>query len=296
MRLLVRAMVRALIRAYPFYRGGVRLAHMALPRRLTQDGSLVLTRLRCGPDLLVHLNDYCGRAIYYWGDYDRKITWICRRLLRCGDCFLDVGGGYGEVGMCAARFVGPSGQVHIFEPQQRLAEYIRMSAELNGFRNVETHAVALSDRDGEADLFIPRGNRGCASLVKPDTGAEPTLVQVRQGTRYLTKLGLPPIRLMKLDVEGHEEEVLSGALDLLDANRPTAIVFESYKNQPFFERGEVRLMARLGYRFLQIRQRNLFRVQLRALRDSGHVENGYDFVALSTNSEGQDASRLLPIA
>jgi len=295
-RPLVRAMVRALIRAYPLYRGGVRLAHMALPRRLTQDGNLVLTRLRGGPRLLVHPNDYCGRAIYYWGDYDRKITWICRRLLRPGDCFLDVGGGYGEVGMYAATFVGPTGQVHIFEPQPQLAECIRRSAELNGFRHVQTHALALSDKDGEVDLFIPRGNRGCGSFIRPGPEADPTPVQVRQASAYLEALHLPPLRLLKLDVEGHEEEVLAGALGLLDSNRPAAIIFESYKSQPFFERGEVRLMSRLGYRFLQIRQKNLFRVQLRELRDSAQLESGYDFVALSSNPEGQDARRLLPIA
>ncbi len=295
MRSLVRMLVKGLIRAYPLYRGGVRLAHMSLPRRLTQDGTLVLTRLRHGPYLLVHTNDYCGRAIYYSGDYDRKITWVCRRLLRPGDCFLDVGGGYGEVGMYAARLVGPSGQVHIFEPQPRLADYIRVSAELNDLRNVRVHPVALSDRDGEAELFIPSGNRGCGALVNPGFEASAIRVQVRRAGPYLRELGLRPIRLMKLDVEGHEEGVLSGALEFIQSNRPTAIIFESDKGQPFFERGEVRLMSQLGYWFSQIRQGCLFRVQLKELRCNEHVEDGYDFVAFTSECGHEDTCRALHI-
>jgi FkbM family methyltransferase len=297
MRKFIRRLVKLLIRSYPLFRGGVRLAHMSLPLSLTQDDEWMLTRLRHGPYLLVRVNDYCGRALYYWGDYDRKITWTCRRLLRPGDCCLDIGANYGEVGMYAGKFVGPLGQVHVFEPQPKLADHIRVSAELNGFRHVHTHAVALSDEDGDVDLYIPHESSSRASLVDTGEVCDVVRVPVRRSGAYLGQLDLPPIAVMKLDVEGHEERVLSGAHDLLKKNKPQAIVFESHDDGgPFFQRGTVRLISELGYDFFQIRQRSLFRVQLKELHDSDSVENGYDFVALSTDPDQRDVRRGLHIA
>lgn len=37
------------------------------------------------------LDDYVGRAVFYTGELDRKITWICSRVVREGDTVLDIG-------------------------------------------------------------------------------------------------------------------------------------------------------------------------------------------------------------
>jgi FkbM family methyltransferase len=289
---VVRNFIKMIIRCYPFYRGGVRIANSHLLRELTSEDELVLTNLRRGPRLLVYLNDYCGRSIFYWGDYDRKITWICRKLLRKGDCFLDVGANMGEVGMYAAKFVGPSGQVHFFEPQPKLAGCIRVSAELNGFKHAFIHEVALSGRDGEACLSVPGGNTGMGSLENQGSADSTCVtVQTRNATAYLAELNLPPVRVMKIDVEGHEETLLRGAFDFFKSNRPTAIVFESHDNgEPFFGRGAVKIMYSLGYNFFQIRQKPLFRVQLKKIGNDSSVEAGYDFVALSSGAEREKLS------
>lgn len=161
---LIRGCIKFTIRCCFLFRGGERLARMPLPRKLTLKRELAVTRLRGGGKLVVRLNDGCGRTIYYWGDYDRKITWICRRLLRPGDCFLDFGANFGEVGMFAAKFVGPTGEVHIVEPQPELARFIKFSAELNGFSHVHVHEIGLSTEDGEFQLNVPTGNSGAASF------------------------------------------------------------------------------------------------------------------------------------
>ncbi len=294
---LVRSWLRFLLRLDPVYRGGARIAQMPFVGRLTQDLGLVVVRLRRGPRLLVDPNEYSGRAIYYTGDYDRRITCICRQLLRPGDCFMDIGGCFGEVGLYAAQFVGPTGQVHIFEPQPRSANLIRVSAELNGFKHVFTHEIALSDRDGSLDFFVPRAHKGMGSLTIPDHGKVDTLqVRVQKSGTYLDKLHLPRIRAIKIDVEGHEEQVIGGAIDFLRSNKPAAIIFECHDNgQPFFERGVVKLISSLGYDFFQLKQKIWLRVQLKRLRESNMVESGYDFVALSTSPEDKDVYRLLGI-
>lgn len=292
-----RACIRCLLRLNPSFRRGVRVVQAPFISRLTRDRGLVLVRLRRGPQLLIDPNECSGRAIYYTGDYDSKVTWICRRLLRPGDCFLDIGACFGEVGLYAAQFVGPSGRVDIFEPQPRLANLIRVSADLNAFSHVHIHAIALSDRDGDFNFFVPLHHRGAGSLsadAVPECETEVIVATVRKAGGFLQELNLPRIRLLKLDVENHEQEFMAGALEYLRWNRPGAIVFESHDNgQPFFDRGAVKLIRLLGYDFFQIRQKTVLGVQLKRLESNDALEPGYDFVALSIDAGDRDVYRLL---
>jgi len=193
---------------------------------------------------------------------------------------LDIGANYGSVGLLAARAVGPTGRVHCFEPQPELAEAIVGSARLNGLSNVSVHAVALSDRDGDAILTVPHGHSGRAYLGSGAAGCVTRTVPLRQTSAFLTQLGLRAVRLIKLDVEGHEEAVISGGIGFLRAAQLPAIVFESHDDgQPLLQREAVRILQSLGYALFQIRQRPLFRVQLKAIHRPGDAEPGYDFVA-----------------
>jgi FkbM family methyltransferase len=213
---------------------------------------------------------------------------------------LDIGANFGEVGLYAAKFVGPSGQVHVFEPQAKLANLIRVSAELNGFKHVHTHEVALSGKDGQFNFFVPRGYT-CVGSLAADTSSSSEIdvmkVQARKAGTYLEQLKLPRIRVIKVDVEGHEEQILSGALDFLRSNKPAAIIFESHDSgQAFFDRNVVKQIASLGYNFYQIKQKVLLRVRLKKLQYNESIENGYDFVALSSEPEDKNVYRLLGVS
>lgn len=280
-RVFPRLFLKALMRLFPFYRGGVRIAQSKLFKKLTSTDELLITRLRTGPYIMVNLNDYIGRSIYYWGDYDRKITYTCMRLLEKGDCFLDIGANVAEVGLSAARVVGPSGQVHVFEPQVQICDYIRKSVNRNQFTNLHIHEVALSDQDNECLMSVPHDNSGAGALsFGINDMARLIRVTTCQATKYLSQLNLPQIKAIKMDVEDHEGTLLKGAYDFLDFNKPVAIIFESHENRiPFFNRCEVKILTDLGYSIFQIRQRPLVNVNFREVT-SNEMETGYDFVAL----------------
>jgi FkbM family methyltransferase len=279
---LLREMIRSALFMCPTYRGGVKVAQSRLCRRLTARDELLPARLWGGGEVYVNINDYDGRSLYFWGANDRKITWLCQHLLRPGDTMLDIGANYGSVGISAARSVGAAGRVHCFEPQPQLAQAIRLSARRNGLSNVTVHEVALSDRDGTCDFSVPRGHSGRGSLCSAQNAEGQRLrVTVRHAGDYLRNLDLCAVRLIKLDVESHEEAVLRGTVDLMRAIRPFAIVFELHDDgRPFFERGAVVFLKEQGYQFLQVRQRPLFSVELKPIENNAAVETGYDFVAL----------------
>jgi FkbM family methyltransferase len=264
---LRRAALRCVLRRYPFYSGYFVLLEKPLIRALGpkgRPGEVATTRTRDGLRMLVRVDDLDGYCIDLLGDCDPRITWICRRLLRPGDVFLDIGANYGRYGLVAARAVGPTGRVLAFEPQPALAEMIRQSAAMNGLTNLAVHEVALSNEDGALALNIPSDHTGAASLSRETRGfgaVAQVEVPVRRGASYLAGCGVDRVRMIKLDVEGHEPEALEGLDPLFRSHPPDAVVFESnewienhvpHHQWPFADLATVRFFREHDYLFYGI--------------------------------------------
>lgn len=82
-------------------------------------------------------------------DFGSKLL-IETMTLDPGAIILDVGGGYGPIGLAAARLIGPEGQAHLVEVNARAAELARENAALNGLGNVTVHLT-----DDLATLDLP---------------------------------------------------------------------------------------------------------------------------------------------
>ena len=253
----LRQLVASALHRYPLYAGCGRIANTTLLRRLAAlaPGEVVPARLRDGARLLVPTDDFVGRAVMYFGDLDPKVTWVCDRLLRPGDVMVDIGANLGLVTLLASARVGATGHVHAFEPQPRLLEWLHASLQLNGRRNVTVHGVALGEREGRQTLEIPLHNRGAASLQRHAVGDQSIEVPVCTLSACLKTENARSVRLVKLDVEGYEGQVLQGAEPLLQSTPPDAVLFECKGTTAFWERPEVDLLHRHGYRFLAPRGR-----------------------------------------
>jgi FkbM family methyltransferase len=254
-------------------------------RRLTPAAEVSIAQLRDGGRLVVKTHDFIGRAILLTGDLDPKITRLCQAVLRRGDTMLDVGANLGSVTAYAAPLVGLTGTIHAFEPQQELVDLVKQSLELNGYRQATIHAVALSDSDRDAPLYGSTTSRATASLE--GSGATIGTVKVRKAGAFLEALQLGPIRLLKLDIEGHEESFLRGAFQYLSQNPPEVVAFESHGDDPFQQRPSVTLLRELGYAFFQI-PKALLSLRLIPI-ESNDTSRGFDFVAVRLGSPLADS-------
>ncbi len=288
-------------RRYPLCRGHGWLARNLFPKPGT-DGDAVEVGLRSGPRVLVHPDEFIGRIVFYFGDLDPRISWICRCLLRPDDVVIDVGANYGVVSLLAAELVGASGSVHAFEPQPHVASLLRRSAQMNGYNQLHVHEVALSEEDGELELHIPVGNLGGASLTRLSGQGSSIPVKVRHGGTVLAELELPAIRLLKIDIEGHEAEFLRSGRDFLRSCPPDVILFESNdalyetgRHVPFWQRPAVRELGDLRYEMVRVGQRfaavgpRLTRVK------PGRDDPGLDFVAVH-RSRYEEIAKVLAIS
>jgi FkbM family methyltransferase len=174
------------------------------------------------------------RTVYNQGTYEEGTLDVLRRCLNEGDVFFDVGANIGLMTLLAAQRVGESGAVHAFEPNPEVAGVLRRNVAINAFKNVHVHEHALGSHESTEVLY---GNReisvGSASLIKPEHTDDPG-VQVNVSTldTFISTHGIPPIKMMKIDVEGWEYEVLRGGERLLKSPDAPILCFEYSNTHP----------------------------------------------------------------
>lgn len=227
--------------------------------------------------MIVPLADEVGRCIFFTGDYDKKLTWLCKKILRSGNTTLDIGANLGLVSMTMAKCVGPTGIVHAFEPNPVLQSLIRRSLAKNSISNVITHESALGAKPGELDLHVPQGNAGQGSFVyhseTPDS--QHHRCKIERLSDVAEQHGLSSIAMIKIDVEGFENDVLLGASRILRDIRPVIIIETNEQNQPpFRERAAIMTLRNASYHFLAIPKAMLFLKidpsDVYAIDDPGH--------------------------
>ncbi len=250
---LRRRLIASVTRLYPFYSGCGTMANSLVVRSLAgQHTGPDWVQLRQGSYLRVMLGDYLSNAVYFSREWDRKISWVCERLLRPGDTALDIGANLGLVTCQMAALVGPTGRVHAFEPNPAMIDLFRQSLARNGYTNVTLHPMALGDAEQELELTIPPHTQCLATLSRDAEGVK---LRVPVGTLsgWFAQFKVPHVRLMKIDVEGFEEQVFRGAEDFFAATRPDAVLFElNHYSGAFDIHPAITFLKRHGYVFVML--------------------------------------------
>lgn len=124
--------------------------------------------------------------------------------------FVDIGANIGLYSLRATRAMAPSGRVIAFEPDCRTAQKLRKNLELNDVCSVEVVEKALGRETGELQLYsVSKKNAGRNSLRAEIGKRRPSrTVQVVPLFDELTKHDFANVDVMKIDVEGFEDEVL----------------------------------------------------------------------------------------
>jgi len=192
--------------------------------------------------LMYLLNDaYIGRSLDVYGEYSEGEIDLFRQLLRPGDIAVDVGANIGALTVPMARLVQPGGAIVAFEPQRAIFDILCANLRLNGLGNVSAFRRALGSTSGAIRVppldYQRADNFGGVSLGGT-SGEEVQLVTV-------DSLGLPRLRLLKVDVEGMEHAVITGARATIERLKP-AIYVEN--DRPEHSRALISLLFGIGYR------------------------------------------------
>jgi FkbM family methyltransferase len=142
-------------------------------------------------------------------------------VLRPGDICYDVGANIGVYTLWAAGLVGPTGQVHAFEPVPPTMAVLTELVRLNRLDQVVPVASALGATVGETGLRSYQDASGLAHAVADTRYADHV---ARQDTLDAYAGTHRPPDLVKIDVEGAEIDVLRGAGDLLATHAPALLL------------------------------------------------------------------------
>jgi len=156
-------------------------------------------------------------------------------MLRPGMTVIDVGANSGYYTLLAARLVGGTGQVHAFEPVAGPFERLQRNLQLNSFHNIRITRAAVGQSSGRSIVYpsAVENNDGLGSVFRgPSRTAVGEDVPMISLNQLIQALPDRRVDLIKIDVEGAEADVFTGARNLLSEPDPPALLFESFDVRP----------------------------------------------------------------
>jgi len=183
-----------------------------------------------GIELVANLSEVPARSFAASGMWEWNVGALIRETLEPGDVFVDVGANTGFYTVLAAKTVGSEGHVYAIEPAPPTADLLRRNVALNDVADrVTVVEAAAGSESGVATLYgRPEGHDMTSSLIRrPDeeAPATETAVPVRPVADVVEQEHRGSVRLVKIDVEGHEDEAIRGLDPLFAAGlRPTIVV------------------------------------------------------------------------
>jgi FkbM family methyltransferase len=171
---------------------------------------------------------YINRAFRYRYIVDpNEIKYISKNLNE-GSIAVDIGAHKGGYLYWMKKSVKENGKVYAFEPQVRLYDYLKNISAIVKYKNVTIENLGISSKEGEASIFIPVTKKGVSPGARIDhfnngTKCVESKIQITTLDKYFFDRQIFP-DLIKIDVEGHEKQVLSGGINLLKTCKPKIIL------------------------------------------------------------------------
>ncbi len=178
--------------------------------------------------IYVNAGDIGGPAnIINGGRYEEDNIGVLASFLRDDSVFLDIGANVGIFSLRLAPRLKNFGQIHAFEPHPLMQDLLARNLHLNGLGGTITvHPVGVSDHNGTVAIGYPREHLGGGSVVY---GANTEMEIIEADLRTIDDLFGPGFRadVVKIDVEGHELQVLRGMERTIDSSPDMKILFEN---------------------------------------------------------------------
>lgn len=203
-------------------------------------------------------------SIIYGGGFDivpagyDLVHFVDSRLKDCR-CFLDIGANVGSFTLLAKGY--PNTQFISFEPIKKTFNILKQNIELNNITNVMLVNKGLSNKEEVLKMYIPinTNSLGGSSIIKPLEEHIEEICEFDILDNYIDF----PVDLIKIDVEGHEYNVLKGGLNLINKHHPLLLIED---NPPItLEEKETQtkiynLLQSLGYTLYQFNVYNILAV------------------------------------
>ena len=194
------------------------------------------------------------REARFYGRYGEVELHLLEFLCRRESDAIDVGANDGSYVHYMRRYAR---RVVAFEPMPALAEALRQKFP----RRVSIEPIALSDRKGTIELRMPVVDgvvvTGCSTVSDDASAAYPAFQGIEVPMERLDDVYSGPCGFIKIDVEGHQQAVLDGAVETIERCQPRMLVELEERLSPGGLGRARAFFDRLGYRGLFVHQGQL---------------------------------------
>ncbi|MDW8334755.1 MAG: FkbM family methyltransferase [Bacteroidia bacterium] len=232
----MRALIRKIYRAIPFKSPlmhairAIGTPPRAIYQRLHFVGPFNVKNAEGKTLRLHHYGTYLENNIFWtglYGNFEGKSLETWEKLCRRAKTIFDIGANTGVYALLA-KLNRPDAKVFAFEPIPAVFRKLQANAAANGF-DVVCDPRAVSDANGSAVIYLPENEHLYSvtvnkNLNRPEIPVQKLEVQTVRLTDFCREHAIEKVDLLKIDVETHEPEVLSGMQEILIRDRPDMIV------------------------------------------------------------------------
>ncbi len=141
---------------------------------------------------------------------------LIKSILNTGDIYIDIGCNIGDLALAAYKKVGVGGEVIAIEPHPRTYKYLRSNIKINS-ANIVALNKAVGDSEGIA--YITDKKSDDQNSISSEGGIPVDIVRLDDLFNEKNR-----IKLIKIDVEGYEYQVILGGIETL--KKTEFILFE----------------------------------------------------------------------
>jgi FkbM family methyltransferase len=204
--------------------------------------------------MLLDLDDRgISRTLLLFGERELEHKIMLERVLKPGMSVLDIGANIGYYALMELEMIRPGGRLVAVEPSPSNGALLKRNLALNGHDGVEVHQMAISDTVSTRPFFLSEMSN-LNTFHNTGTGVahlKGETIDVATSTVPAIMAGRP-LDLIRMDVEGHEVEVLNGLIPSVERGAMAPmIIFETHLSRYSADHDietPLRKLFALGYR------------------------------------------------
>ncbi len=184
--------------------------------------------------MLLDLNDKgISRTLLLFGKRELEHKKMLEDIIKPGMTVLDIGANIGYYSLMMLKLIGDKGKLIAVEPSPSNIEILKKNLLLNNFQDVEVHNGAISDENSIKKFFLSE-----MSNLNTLNYTDKKSLNLTGKTIDVKTFTVPEIiddrdlNLIRMDVEGHEVEVLNGLIPNIGSNNLyPSIIFETHRSR-----------------------------------------------------------------
>lgn len=176
-----------------------------------------------GSKMYINMEDICLSRLYLDGVIEKRETILFKDIIKDSQVFVDIGANIGYYSMIAGRLMSQTGMIYAYEPEPYTYSILCKNVQMNGYRNINTFNLAISDKKGYATLWTNNRDIALASMSKNNVSLILNTRKVNQEIRVRTfrlddLFKDKKIDIIKIDTQGAEGLILEGAKEIMKSD------------------------------------------------------------------------------